>query len=277
MIRFSLLALWAVLGLAGCSSGGGGSGSTGDDLSGFAPSGDAPPGDPSFAVGTQADAALLLLAVEGDGTVRDASGGVSLGSGRVTGALLAGQLDAARTRISLDGGGFLDLTDPAGTEYVRVAAATSGGASYFGVLGIPSLPSDLPVSGGVSYSGRAVLLAVDSLDSYSLTGTARVGADFGAGRVRIELTGLGGTRQGAGAGPEPVAATGRIDIAGGVISGATFAGGSATSSGLPFLLSRDASAAGTQGAFFGPGADEVGGRIGILDLETQVIGSFVAE
>lgn len=284
MIRTGQVALCAALGLAGCSPGGGDGGSAGGgaagNLAGFVPSGDIAPGDPSFVPGTLASADLLLLAFEGDGTMRDGTGGVNLASGAVTGALLAGQIDGARTRIDLAGDGSIDLSNPAGTEYVRQAAATTGAVPFFGVLGIPSLPSDLPVSGRVSYSGRTVLVGVDSLSRYDLTGTALVGADFGTGRVLIELGDLGGTRQGvagASVAPETVAATGRIVISDSVISGATFAGGRASSSGLPFLVATDTPASGTQGAFFGPGADEVGGRIGIPGTETQVIGSFVAE
>jgi hypothetical protein len=280
MTRGGYTALAALIALAACGGGGGG---TGGSAGLFVASGDTPAGDPSFVPGTQATAELLLLAFGGDGTARDASGTVAFGSGAVSGTILAGRLNDARTRIDLDGGGWIDLTDPAATEYVRVADATpAGGTPFFGVLGIPSLPSDLPASGGISYSGRTQLLAVDSLTTYSLAGTASIAADFGAGRVRIDLGDLGGTAQGiasASVAPSPVPATGRIVIAGSVISGARFSGGTASSSGLPFFLSSGADASGTQGAFFGPGADEVGGRISIVDAtaDTQVIGTFVAE
>jgi hypothetical protein len=286
MIRSGLVLLFATVALAGCSPGGpppgGSGGGSGGSLEVFPPSGDAPPGDPALVAGTQADAALLLLAFEGDGTVRDATGSVALSTGAVSGADLAGQLDAARTRIDLSAGGVLVLENLAGTEYVRQATATTAGASYFGVLGIPSLPTDLPASGGVSYTGRAVLQAVDSFDRYDLTGAALVNADFGAGRVRMELSDVGGTRQGisgTSVAPEAIAPVGRIVIADSVISGAGFEGGRASSTGLPFFLSRDASAAGTRGAFFGPGADEVGGRIAVDDPQgdVRVQGSFVAE
>lgn len=266
--------------LAACSGGGGsGSGGGGD----FPASGDRPAGDPSFVRGTQASTDLLLLAFEGDGTARDGTGFVNLGSGAVTGTALAGRLNDARTRINLDGGGWIELTDPAETEYVRLVRATpASGPAFFGVLGIPSRPSDLPASGGISYTGRAELIAVDSLRLYTLNGTASIAADFGAGRVRIDLGDLGGTAQGIATGsvaPATVPATGRIVIADSVISGTRFSGGKATSSGLPFFLSSDADASGTRGAFFGPGVDEVGGRVAIIDIiaDTQVIGTFIAE
>ena len=275
MMRAGGAALAALFVLGACSGGG--------DSVFFVESGDRPAGDPSFVPGTQATAELLLLAFEGDGATREGAGTVAFGTGAVSGALIAGTLNDARTRIDLAGGGWIALTDPAITEYVRVVSATpAGGTPFFGVLGIPSLPSDLPVSGGVSYSGRAALVAVDPLSVYDLSGTARIAADFGAGRVRIELDGLGGTAQGiagGGVAPAAVPATGRIVIADSVISGARFSGGTATSSGLPFFLSAYADAGGTAGAFFGPGADEVGGRIAIVDAtaDTQVLGTFVAE
>ena len=277
MIRAGTAALAALLVLGACGGGGGGGAVS------FQESGDRPAGDPSFVPGTQATADLLLLAFEGDGALRDGTGTVAFGSGVVTGALIAGRLNDARTRIDLDGGGWIALTDPAATEYVRVVAATpAAGTPFFGVLGIPSLPSDLPASGGVSYSGRAALVAVDSLRRYDLSGTAFIAADFGAGRVRIELGDLGGTAQGisgVSVAPGPVPATGRIVVTDSVISGVRFSGGTASSSGLPFFLSADADAGGTAGAFFGPGADEVGGRISIVDAtaDTQVVGTFVAE
>lgn len=271
----------AALALAGC--GGGDGGSSTRAIGPITPSGDRPAGDPSFAPGTTAPAELLLLAAEGDGTTVEGTGTVRLDTGAVTGLRLAGALDAARGRIDLAGGGTILLTDPAATEYVRLAEATpAGGAPFFGVLGIPSLPSDLPASGAVSYAGRTTLVAVDALRLYTLSGTASVVADFTGGRVRIELGSLGGTAQGIATGsvaPAAVPATGRIVIEDSAIAGAAFAGGRATSSGLPFLITRDASADATRGAFFGPGADEVGGRIVVDDPigDVRVQGSFLAE
>lgn len=275
------LAALVALALAGCGGSEGGTASR--DIGPISPSGDRPAGDPSFLVGTTAPADLLLLVAEGDGTVVDGTGTVMLDTGKVAGLRLTGALDAARGRIDLDGGGSILLTDPAATEYVRLAeGAPASGAPFFGVLGIPSLPSDLPGSGAVSYTGRTTLLAVDDLRLYTLSGTAFIVADFTRQRVRIELDGLGGTQQGIATGsvaPADVPATGRIVIDDSPISGAAFSGGRASSSGLPFLLSRDASAADTRGAFFGPGADEVGGRIVVDDPtgSTRVQGSFIAE
>lgn len=275
------LAAFAAVALAGCSAGDGGSARR--DIGPITPSGDRPAGDPSLLPGTVAAADLLLLVVEGDGTAVDGTGTVQLDTGAVTGLRLAGALDAARTRIDLAGGGTILLTDPAATEYVRLAEGTpAAGAPFFGVLGIPSLPADLPGSGAVSYTGRTTLVAVDALRLYTLTGTARIVADFTGQRVRIELDALGGTAQGIATGsaaPTAVPATGRIVVDDSVIAGAAFTGGRASSSGLPFLLSRDANAADTRGAFFGPGADEVGGRIVVDDPvgDTRVQGSFIAE
>lgn len=269
-------ALVGCLLLAAC---GGSSGGGGD---GIVPSGDRPAGDPSFVTGTRNTGTLTSVGFQGDGTLRDGESTVTLATGVVTGAL-AGQLNAARDRIDLADGGTVVLTNPADTEYVRLFAATPGtGVPFFGVVGFPSAPADMPSSGRVSYSGQAVLTAVDATRRYDLTGSSFIVADFGSGRVRIELNDLGGTSQGIGGGNigiATIAGTGQIVIDDSRISGTTFAGGSPSVSRLPFTFTAQADASGTRGAFFGTGADEVAGRVGIADPQGDVgvLGAFIAE
>lgn len=246
--------------------------------------GDSPATDPSFVVGTST-APLTYMGHEGDGTLRSGNGDsvVNLATGTITGGLFAGTLNAARTRIALAGGGTVTLTDPGATEYVRVfATQPAAGDPVFGVVGFATAPSDLPASGRVSYTGAAELLAADSTRLYTLDGTAFIVADFSDNRVRIELRDLGGTATGVSAGntgPVAVPRSGVVTVDGSVISGATFSGGSATVDGLPFSLTASADASGTSGGFFGPGADEVGGRVVINDPagDVGILGTFAAE
>jgi hypothetical protein len=281
------VALVTCLMLAACG-GGGGDGGDGDvgggsGGGGVVPSGDRPAGDPSFEIGTRSEAVLTFIGFEGDASPRSGESRVNLATGVVTGAL-AGRLDAARTRIDLDDGGTILLSNPATTEYARLfeKEATSGtGKPFFGVVGFPSAPGDMPSSGRVSYTGETVLTASDATRRYDLAGTAFIVTDFGNDRVRIELNDLGGTAQGitGNTGVSTIAGSGQIVIDDSRISGATFAGGSASVSGLPFTFPAGTAAPGTRGAFYGTEADEVAGRIAI-DVpasDVEVLGSFIAE
>ena len=269
-------ALAALLLLAACGGGG-----TGDDLP---QSGDPAPVDPSFPVGTS-EAMLSFTGFEGDGT---RVGGeneslVNLGTGAVTGGRFAGTLNAARTRIDLADGGTVLLSNPGATEYVRIfESSPAAGDPSFGVLGFLSEPGDLPDSGRVSYTGAAEVTAADATRIYSLDGTAFIVADFGDGTVRIELQDLGGTAQGVSpgnTGPVTVPEGGLIAVDGSRISGATFSGGTASVSGLPFSITSGADASGTNGGFFGPDADEVAGRVLVDDPrgDVGILGLFAAD
>jgi hypothetical protein len=273
--RAILAGLPALLLLAACGGSGGSSATA---------SGDGSASDPSFVVGTST-APLAFTGYEGDGTLRSGAGEsvVNLATGTVTGGAFAGTLNAQRTRIDLAGGGTVTLTDPGATEYVRLFATQPlSGDPVFGVVGFPSAPGDLPGSGRISYSGAAQVLAADSTRLYTLDGTAFIVADFGANRVRIELQNLGGTAEGVSAGntgPVAIPRGGLITVDGSVISGATFSGGRAAATGLPFGITASADASGTTGGFFGPGADEVAGRVVVDDPagDVGVLGTFAAD
>lgn len=264
--------------LAAC----GGGGSVDDDI---VASGDSPAGDPSFAVGTQSTAPLSFTGFEGDGTLvgGEDESVVNLATGVVSGGGFAGTLNALRTRIDLSGGGTVVLSNAAATEYVRVFERTAAGSDpAFGVVGFLSAPSDLPGSGSVSYTGAAQVLAADDTRLYALDGTAFVVADFGEGRVRIELGDLRGTAQGlspGNTGTVTIPEGGIIAVDGSRISGASFSGGTASVSGLPFTLTSGADASGTNGSFFGPDADEVAGRVVVDDSAggVGILGTFAAD
>jgi hypothetical protein len=268
------LALAGAALLSACGGGGGGG-------NGVTPSGDRPPRDPSFVTGTST-ASLTHTGFEGDMTLVNGESVVNLATGGVTGAF-AGTLNPARTTIALAGGGTVTLTDPGATEYVRVFRREAAGSDpAFGVIGFLSSPSDLPGSGRVSYTGAAEVTAADATRLYTLDGTATVVADFGTGRVRIALEDLGGTAEGASpgnTGPVTVPRGGTVTVNGSRISGATFAGGAASASGLPFDLTGSADASGTKGGFFGPGADEAAGRVVVDDPagNVRILGTFAAD
>jgi hypothetical protein len=280
-MRRAAPALAALLLAAACGGSSGG-GSGGD---GVTPSGDGPASDPSFAIGTQATAALSYTGFEGDGTLRGAEGTsvVNLSTGAVTGGEFAGTLNAARSSIALAGGGTVTLTDPGVTEYVRIFRREATGSDpVFGAVGFLSAPSDLPGSGRVSYRGAAEVQAADSTRVYTLDGTANIVADFGSGRVRIALDGLGGVAEGVSpgnTGPVAVPRGGSVVVDGSRIAGASFSGGTATVSGLPFGITGTADASGTNGGFFGPGADETGGRVVVDDPQgdVRILGTFTAD
>jgi hypothetical protein len=280
-MRRAVPATIALLLLAACSGGGGGGGGG----TSVTPSGDGPPGDPSFAAGTRATAALSYTGFEGDGTLRGGENVsvVNLATGVVTGGEFAGTMNAARTQIALAGGGTVTLTDPGATEYVRLFQRQQAGSDpVFGTVGFLSSPSDLPGSGRVSYSGGADVLAADATRIYTLDGTATIVADFGSDSVRIELNNLGGVAQGVSpgnTGTVTIPRGGRVIVNGSRISGASFSGGSASVSGLPFGITGAANASGTNGGFFGPGADEVAGRVVVDDPQgdVQVLGNFAAD
>jgi hypothetical protein len=268
------LALASAVLVASCGGGGGGDGVTA--------SGDGPARDPSFVVGTST-APLTHTGFEGDMTRVDGDSVVNLASGAVTGGGFAGTLNAARTQIALAGGGTVTLTDPGATEYVRVFRREAAGSDpAFGVIGFLSSPSDLPGSGRVSYTGAAEVTAADATRIYALDGTASIVADFGTGRVRIALEGLGGTAEGVSpgnTGPVTVPRGGRVIVDGSRISGATFSGGAASAGGLPFGVTGSADASGTRGGFFGPGADETAGRVVVDDPagNVRILGTFAAD
>jgi hypothetical protein len=268
--------LLGLLALAGC----------GGTVDGIVASGDRPAGDPSFEPGTVRNASFSFVGFEGNGTLRAGidESQVNLGTGAVTGGGFAGTLNDARTRITLDGGGNVILTNPAGTEYVRFFDTVSIGSDpVFGVVGFLSRPSDLPSSGRVSYTGATQVVAADALRLYDLDGTAYIVADFGNNTVRIELRDLAGSAQGSfgsGLGTVTLRDAGEIVVEGSRISGATFSGGVAFVSGTsPFTLSGRQDATGTNGGFFGRGADETAGRVVVDDprSDTLILGRFAAD
>lgn len=201
---------------------------------------------------------------------------VNLDTGVVTGDEFAGLLNASRTEIALTAGGTVFLSNPGGTEYVRFFVREPLiGTPVSGVVGFVTDPLDMPTTGGSRYEGAGRLVATDSRALYDLSGTAVVIADFDGGTVDIELGSLSGTRSDG----RTVSDGGTILVEGSVIVGSSFNGGSAFAIGAPFDFSGNQNARETNGAFFGPDADEVAGRVVVddPDADVQVLGRFATD
>lgn len=250
------------------------------------PSPDPPPSGPSFLAGSTGTVAMTFTGYEGGGTLRAGvdESTVDLASGVVTGGGFAGTLNAGRTEIALTGGGSATLSNPGFTEYVRFFSTSgTGAAPVFGVVGFDTDAAQVPRTGRASYTGHAEVVATDATALYTLSGTAFVEANFGAREVDVELRDLSGTRSGiigGTAGDATLSSAGTIVVEGAALSGAGFSGGVAFSSGTPFTLGGgSANTSGSEGRFFGPSADEVAGRVVIVDAgrDVTVLGRYAAD
>jgi hypothetical protein len=197
---------------------------------------------------------------------------------------LAGDIDDARVNVTLDEGGFITIVDGP-TDYVaRYEAQLQTGDPFFGVIGVPTLVTDLPSPGVATYTGVASsqIQIIDGSAVYDLTGTTNASVDFGAGNVDITLSDLAGTRTDGVSAATSVndVAVIRIEDAG--LSGSTFSGGSAVfdSSQISTVLSGT-EVVNTSGGLFGPNGDELGGVLLIDDTSgagTLLIqGTFTAD
>lgn len=214
--------------------------------------------------------------------IASGSGSLDRANDRVTGVGLTGDVNAARTLITLDAGGTVTIIDGA-TDYVATfwAEPTVGDPS-FGVVGIPTAIADLP-DGTVTatYSGTANFSIIDETSFYELVGSASVTADFGAGDLDAAFSSLNGTRTDGLSAPQNVTNVATVSINDAVISGNTFSGGSAEFSSTQITTDlTGAELVDTSGGFYGPDADEVGGVVLIDDTATGsllLLGDFVAD
>ncbi len=219
--------------------------------------------------------ALQFVAITNDGTPSTGNAGsLNHRNGQISSGLLAGTLNSGTTRIDLPGGGDVTLTNEGGTEFLRMFQTDGLAPDRFGVVGVATELADMPDSGAITYNGRVRMAAFDGGESYTLTGDARVTADFaGSGTVDSRFSNLSGTRNDA----ESVNNVGTINIDDAAISGSSFSGGTVSTTGAVFELSGSPSTSGTNGQFFGPDADEVGGTVVIKDSELEVFGVYAAD
>jgi hypothetical protein len=207
------------------------------------------------------------------------SGSLDRASDRVTGGGLTGDVNATRTRITLDAGGTVTIIDGS-TDYVAIFSAEPLlGDPSFGVVGIPTAIADLPVT--ATYSGTTNFSIVDNTSFYELVGTASVTANFGAGSLDATFSSLDGTRTDGVSATQNVSNVATVSINDAVISGNTFSGGTADLSSTQITTDlTGAELVDTSGGFYGPNADEVGGVVLIDDTGTGsllLLGDFVAD
>jgi hypothetical protein len=230
-------------------------------------------GDTESAASSRLAAVVLDAAA---GTVAADTGRLNRGenTGNIGG--LSGTLSADRSRINLTGGGAVEFTGEADAFAARFTAA-QGAVNTLGIAGIATTSTDLP-GGEATYTGDTVITAQSGTDVYELTGVANITAAFGGDTptVTTALTALAGDKQPALGAIEAVADAGALTISGSAITGTGFNGGTAELTSIILALSGDETVS-VQGAFYGPGADEVGGVFIIEDGTTRIFGDFLAD
>ncbi|MEO1640284.1 MAG: transferrin-binding protein-like solute binding protein [Pseudomonadota bacterium] len=250
--------------LAACGPGGGGSGSTSFAVT-EVDSDSYPALSDRAAVGAPTEITVVVL----ENRIPTAPTDVSYdqASGLISGGDLAG--------ADIDDASF---TNPANGEISRVVTI-SGTDNYFGVVGFGTQQADLPTGGTTSYNeGWTALTATTDQATYTLEGTVNLTANWDNNRLSGTFGSLSGTRSGTGGGvAEDVSNVGTINLSNTVMTNGTFAGGSVTGSGIFDTLNNTSDTSGTQGAFFGAQADELGGLLVIDDGTVDVIGAFQAD
>lgn len=248
----------SILALAACGGGGGGGG-------GSAPVGEVT--DPDYtdlsdraAVGESATVTYVVL--QDRTPVTGSASTLAYETGAISGGALDGtDIDDA------------EYTNPAGGEFSRFVTISSGD-SLFGTVGLATENADLPPDGSTDYNvGWVAVTAVTDTEVYSLTGDADLRADWSGGTLRADFTDFSGTNRTGGSTGD----VGNITLSNASISGSTFSGGSVTGTGIFAPLNGASTTTGTQGQFYGPLADEVGGVLLIQDDDVNVDGAFQAD
>ncbi|WP_342078019.1 transferrin-binding protein-like solute binding protein [Yoonia sp. SS1-5] len=258
MMTGKWLAPMAMIGLAACGGGGGGSDNTGMPVDQVY----VPLADTTATEATD----LQFVAITNDGTLaRGDAGTLDHDANTVTSGTLRGAINAARTTVTLDGGGTATLTNPDGTDHLRIFR-TAGTATddLFGVVGQVTNTGDLPTTGNPVYRGSVSLTVADGAELYNLDGDVRITADFENSRIRSDFDSFDGTRTDGGT-TTSVTDAGTITITNGVLSGTRFTGGSVTTTGEAFELDGGGSTGGTSGQFFGPEGAEIGGVVRVTE------------
>lgn len=187
---------------------------------------------------------------------------------------LSGSYDPATGVVTFDAGGIAQL-QIGDTDYVATFSAEPVGADPFvGLVGIQTVSGDMPTSGSTNYAGPGAAVMVIITDTgtvYDLTGDVTVSVDFATDEVDMSFSNLDGTKNVVGTGTSQIADVATLDVTGASVVGETFSGGSAdmTSTELNALTGTEVVT--TNGMFFGPNADEVGGLLKVDDSATGEI------
>ncbi len=220
---------------------------------------------------------LTFVAITNTGTPSSGNAGtLAHNLGAITGGQLQGTLNGDLSVITLSSGGFANLSNPESTaEYLRIFRTEGTGSDLFGVVGQATNLVDMPDinTGSASYSGVVELQVDDGDATYALTGDAAITAFWMTSSVNSTFDELSGTRNDS----EIVNDVGTISISNATIAGSGFSGGTLSTTGTVFDVTAGASIDGTNGQFFGPAADEVGGTIVIDDTDLSVLGVFIAD
>lgn len=152
-----------------------------------------------------------------------------------------------------------------GLDYVAYGSWNVPGVNFavgYMVFGIRTPAKDVPNKGTASYTGTAGGQLIAEGIQYGISGTASLTADFKTGTVDGQLSGMQKTNASGTTAWRDISMTA-------LITGNTFAG---------LARSGDSSLTGTaSGAFFGPGAAEIGGAWAVNGTTEHAVGNFLGK
>jgi hypothetical protein len=200
-----------------------------------------------------------------DRSVTAVTGSLDREDNRASVAGASGMINGEGSSVVLTSGGTITLAGSANLFSTRYVATPAAGDRTTGVIGAATVVTDMPSIGAATYSGDTELTVQDGINSYDLSGTAIIAANFATGAVSTELTNLRGTSVPGFGNSEAVSNVGTIEITGATVSHNAFAGGTARVTST--TLSALSATADTQlsGTFYGSRAAEAGGAFIIND------------
>jgi hypothetical protein len=191
----------------------------------------------------------------------------------------SGNINTARTSILLDAGGTITLNLGPTAFVTSYASQPSVGMPTFGVIGVGTAGSDMPITGTATLTGASgsAIQIIDGSAVYDLTGTTTAEVSFGnGGYVDLTFSNLNGTRTSGISGAVAVTDVATITIDDAVIAVGAFSGGTATFDSTQIGTALSGSeVVGLSGGFYGPDADEIGG-VFIID-DTSGAGSLLLQ
>ena len=184
----------------------------------------------------------------------------------------------AALTTEIDGFREFDFVFP----YVQIYTLRGVEVASFGVAGIATDPANVPNTGSATFSGDSFgfMFANNGATEVSFQGNSVVNANFGAGLVNVEMSGV---RVESLNSQPPIAPADTIRISNMTINGNGFSGGKVAT--LQNGASVDLTGANTtsiaQGHFYGQtangGPDEVGGNMISIGSTGAVTATFIAD
>jgi hypothetical protein len=150
-------------------------------------------------------------------------------------------------------------------NWINVNSSGGSLADGYVVFGVRTSPGDVPRTGSAAYSGQTVGTMTDSSGNiYTVSGVAALNADFSAGTVNGDYTSMAKFNV-----LTTVTTPWRDFTTSSAISDNTFSGTAAT---------KDSKLSGTsQGGFFGPAVNEIGGTYQLDGAGEHAVGAFVGK